>query len=235
MLKKEKVLALLTHQKLLPLYYDDSITVSLEILRALYSAGLRMVEYTARGGQALANFSELIKNIPQTMPEMVLGIGTIKSAAQAQQFVEAGAAFLVCPNLNLEVAAVAHKAQLMWIPGCMTPTEISAAEQAQAQVVKIFPGNILGPGYIRSIREIFTSLKFIPTGGVEADEQNLLEWFDSGVIGVGMGSKLFTRQIINNKDYKALESAARRALDLVQQAEKRSRKKIIDPGKGLEK
>ncbi|GAC1424532.1 MAG: bifunctional 4-hydroxy-2-oxoglutarate aldolase/2-dehydro-3-deoxy-phosphogluconate aldolase [Flavisolibacter sp.] len=233
MLKKEEALALLSHQKLLPLYYDDSSAVSLEILKALYHAGLRMVEYTARGDQALANISELRKIIPETLPQMVLGIGTIKSAEQAQQFVEAGADFLVCPSLNLEVGALAQKAGLLWIPGCMTPTEISAAERAGAQTIKIFPGNILGPAYIRALKEIFPNLKFIPTGGVEASEENLLEWFDAGVLGVGMGSKLFTRQLIKDKDYKGLELAARRALDLVQQAEKKSRNKNMDPATGV--
>ncbi len=217
MYNKEQVLQQIVQQKLLPLYYQDSATVSKEILQALYEAGIRVVEYTNRGINALDNFKALKNAAEETMPGMLLGIGTIKTAAQAKQYIDAGANFIVCPIMNEQVAKVTQEAGLLWIPGCMTPTEIAAAEVAGAALVKLFPGNILGPGYISAIKELFPEIQFMPTGGVEAEEQNLKAWFTSGVVAVGMGSKLITKEIVLKKDYTALKDAAVKVLQLIQQ------------------
>lgn len=216
--KKESALKALLEQKLLPLYYHDSPTVSVFILEALYAAGVRTLEYTNRGEKALDNFTALRKAADQNMPGLQLGIGTIKTGAWAQRFIDAGADFIVCPSMNPEVAEVTHKAGLLWIPGCLTPTEIAGAEIAGASIVKIFPGNILGPSYISSIKEIFPALKFMPTGGVEAETGNLKSWFGAGVVAVGMGSKLITKELVASGDFKGLETATRSALELVRSA-----------------
>ena len=213
---KEQVLQQILQQKILPLYYHDSATVSMEILQSLYEAGIRVIEYTNRGVHALDNFTELKKAKERRMPDMLLGIGTIKTADQAKQYMDAGADFIVCPTINEQVANVTHEAGLLWIPGCMTPTEIAAAEMAGATLVKIFPGNILGPGYISAIKELFPEIRFMPTGGVEAEEKNLKAWFKSGVVAVGMGSKLITKEIVQLKDYAALKEATAKALQLIE-------------------
>jgi 2-dehydro-3-deoxyphosphogluconate aldolase / (4S)-4-hydroxy-2-oxoglutarate aldolase len=217
MSKKEQALQQLFKQKLLPLYYHDSAEVSIGILKSLYEGGIRMVEYTNRGAHAVDNFAALIKGT-ENFPGMQVGIGTIKNSETARQFIEAGADFIVCPTMNSEVAAVVHNAGLLWIPGCMTPTEIAAAEEAGATVVKIFPGNILGPAYISAIKELFPQLKFMPTGGVEAEEKNLKEWFKAGVVAVGMGSKLITKEIIAHGNYAQLKEDTQHALQLVNKA-----------------
>jgi 2-dehydro-3-deoxyphosphogluconate aldolase/(4S)-4-hydroxy-2-oxoglutarate aldolase len=100
----------------------------------------------------------------------------------------------------------------------MTPTEIATAEIAGAELVKIFPGNILGPAFISAIKDLFPNLKFMPTGGVEAEEGNLESWFAAGVIGVGMGSKLITKDLIAQKNYEFLKIATMNALQLVKNA-----------------
>src|SRR5436309_3351091 len=120
---KEQILQQILQQKILPLYYHDSATVSMEILQSLYEAGIRVIEYTNRGAHALDNFTELKKAKERMMPDMLLGIGTIKTADQAKQYMDAGADFIVCPTINEQVAVVTHEAGLLWIPGCMTPTE----------------------------------------------------------------------------------------------------------------
>lgn len=216
MLKKEEAQRALLEQKLLPLYYHESAEVSTRILQALYEAGVRIVEYTNRGEHALSNFKTLRKTVDKDMPGLLLGIGTIKNRKSAKKYMEAGADFVVCPSINEEVAEVVHDEELLWIPGCMTPTEIAAAENARAEIVKIFPGNILGPGYVTAVRELFPGLRFMPTGGVEAEASNLSAWFSAGVVGVGMGSKLITREALAAGDYDAIRNRTAQALQLVQ-------------------
>lgn len=216
--KKEKAIQLLLEQRLLPLYYHESAEVSIEILQALYDAGVRILEYTNRGAAALANFKNLRKAVNKKMPGLLLGIGTIKSKKQAKKYIEAGADFIVCPSMNEGVAETVEDAKLLWIPGCMTPTEIAAAENAGAIIVKIFPGDILGPSYISAIKGLFPNLKFMPTGGVEAKANNLREWFKAGVVAVGMGSKLITKEIIDRRNYEGLKEATIKALQLVKEA-----------------
>lgn len=215
--KKQQAVLVLLDQKLLPLYYHESEAVSIEILKALYDAGIRIVEYTNRGENALANFKALRKEVDKNMHGLLLGIGTIKNKKQAKKYIEAGADFVVAPSINEEVGEVVMKEELLWIPGCMTPTEIASAENAGAEIIKIFPGNLLGPSFITAIKDLFPALKFVVTGGVEAEEKNLKEWFTSGVVAVGMGSKLISKQMIEGKDYEGLKTAAVNALGLVKE------------------
>ncbi len=216
--KKDQALQALLQQKLLPLYYHDSPEVSVKVLKALYAAGTRIVEYTNRGENALDNFKVLRKTVDKSLPGLHLGIGTIKTKKHAKKFMDAGADFVVCPSMNEEVAYAVQQEGLLWVPGCLTTTEIAAAEAAGASLVKIFPGNVLGPSYIRAIKEIFPGLKFMPTGGVEAEEQNLESWFTAGVVAVGMGSKLIAKETIAQEDYNGLTQSVVKTLKLVQAA-----------------
>ena len=214
-MRKEQAIQAILEQKLLPLFYNDDAEISIAILRSLYDAGIRTVEYTNRGDNALKNFSEMRKAVKEGMPGMLLGIGTIKTKEQAIDYIRSGADFIICPTINAEVASVTHGAGLLWIPGCLTPTEIATAEIEGATIVKIFPGNILGPAYISSIQELFPRIKFMPTGGVEAEEKNLRSWFNSGVVAVGMGSKLVSKEIVQNKAYDTLRKRTEEALGLI--------------------
>lgn len=211
MSKKESVLQLLLQQRLLPLFYNDDAGACVSILQALYRAGIRLVEYTHRGPNALSNFS-VLKTAAQDMPGLQLGIGTIKNPGQAENYIAAGADFIVCPTTEPAVGAVATDAGLLWIPGCMTPTEIARAETAGAQLVKIFPGSILGPSYITAIKDLFPGMRFMPTGGVEIDRDNLITWFDAGVCAVGMGSKLVSNALIKEKDFDGIERLTQQVL-----------------------
>ena len=216
MYKKEIAIQVLEQQKLLPLYYHDSEEVSLTVLKALYKAGGRIVEYTNRGPNALKNFKKLRSIVDTELSGMLLGIGTIKNVKQCNEYINAGADFIVCPIVKPEVAEVTHKAGLLWIPGCMTPTEIALAEESGATHIKLFPGNILGPSYVTAIKELFPSIRFMPTGGVEPEVENLKAWFKAGVVAVGMGSKLITKQGIEQNNFEAITSNTRNALQLIE-------------------
>lgn len=204
-------------QGILPLFYNHSAEVSINTTKALYKAGIRAIEYTNRGEAALANFKAL-KELQKELPGLLLGIGTIKNAEQAEQFVAAGADFLISPLVNPEVAAVAGKHDLLWIPGCMTPTEIYNAQQLGAAFVKLFPANVLGPGFVSAVKDLFPGLQMMPTGGVDMDQDNISSWFKAGVSAVGMGSKLITKNVLDNKAYDQLYTDTLRALQMVNAA-----------------
>jgi len=215
MSKKAQLLEVIKEQGILPLYFNKDTQVSIDLLKALYSAGIRTVEYTNRGEAALQNFAEMKKVCDAELPGMYLGVGTIKDAASAQAFIDAGADYIISPGLVEDAAELAEKLDILWVPGCMTPSEIIKAEKLGAKLVKLFPGNILGPSFLSAIKELFPNLLFMPTGGVELDKANISGWFKAGVCAVGMGSKLVTKDIIENKKYDELISATKEALEIV--------------------
>ncbi|MES3019221.1 MAG: bifunctional 4-hydroxy-2-oxoglutarate aldolase/2-dehydro-3-deoxy-phosphogluconate aldolase [Bacteroidota bacterium] len=220
MSKKAELLKLIPEQGILPLYFFKDEETSVEILRALYSAGIRTVEYTNRGEAALNNFKRMRSVIDEEMPGMYLGVGTIKDGSMAQTFIDAGADYIICPGLVESVAEVADKHDILWVPGCMTPSEIIQAETLGAKMVKLFPGNILGPGFMSAIKELFPNLLFMPTGGVELDKSNIEGWFKAGVCAVGMGSKLVSKDVMENKKYSELTASTKEALDIIKSLRK---------------
>ena len=220
MSKKAELLKSIPEQGILPLYFNKDEETSIELLKALYSAGIRAVEYTNRGEAALANFKAMRKVVDSELKGMYLGIGTIKDGKMAQTFIDAGADYIICPGLVESVAEVADKYDLLWVPGCMTPSEIIKAETLGAKMVKLFPGNILGPGFMSAIKELFPNLLFMPTGGVELDKANIEAWFKSGVCAVGMGSKLVSKDVMENKKYAELIASTKEALAIIDSIKK---------------
>jgi 2-dehydro-3-deoxyphosphogluconate aldolase/(4S)-4-hydroxy-2-oxoglutarate aldolase len=213
--QKEVLLQLIPEQGILPLYYYKDTEVSLQVLKSLYRAGIRTVEYTNRGEAALQNFKKMRELCDAELKGMYLGIGTIKNGPMAQTFIDAGADFIICPGLIEEVATVCDKNQMLWVPGCMTPTEIIRAETLGAKMIKLFPGNILGPDFMSAIKALFPDLLFMPTGGVDLDEDNIAKWLKAGVCAVGMGSKLISKQLLEEKNYSKIEELAAQALEIL--------------------
>jgi len=221
---KKVILQSILGQGILPLFYWESPSVCLAVMRTLYKAGVRAVEYTNRGVAALDNFSMLKKVLATEAPDLYLGIGTVKSADEARAFVAAGADFIVAPIVNPEVAAVADAAGLLWVPGCMTPSEIYMAQRHKAALIKLFPANILGPEFVSSIRELFQDQLFIPTGGVEIDENNIRAWVKAGVCAVGLGSKLISKDVLKNENYDLLYENTLKALKIAREVIKENNK-----------
>ncbi len=218
--KKENVLQLLFTQGILPLFYNKDADVSIQVLKALYHAGIRTIEYTNRGEAALENFKALRRVCDEELKDVQLGIGTIKTGDEAKAFVDAGADYLISPGVVKAAAKVAKKNDLLYIPGCMTPTDMIRSEAFGSKLVKIFPGDMLGPNYIKAVQPLFPKLNFIITGGVEPEEGNLRGWFGAGVSAVGMGSKLITKQILEEKNYSQITTLTQQALQLVQSIRK---------------
>lgn len=215
---KKAVLNSIITQGMLPLFFYADAQVSLEVVRTLYKAGVRVIEYTNRGKEAFDNFKILKKAVNKEMPDLFLGIGTVKNVSEAETFIDLGADFIVAPLVNPEVAKVAHKHKLLWIPGCMTPTEIYLAQKHGAELIKIFPANILGPEFISSVKDLFPGQLFMPTGGVNLTSKNISSWFHAGVCAVGMGSSLISRDVLDKRLYAQLNTDTLKVLELIKAA-----------------
>lgn len=207
-------------QGMLPLYFNASEEVSLDVLKAIYKAGVKAVEYTNRGEAALKNFAKMVELRNAEMPGLLIGVGTIKNLQQATDYINAGADFLVSPGFVKEVADYAVGNNIFYAPGCMTPSEIIAAENAGIKFIKLFPGNMLGPEFLSGIKDIFPKLLFMPTGGVDTTRENIEGWYKAGVCAVGMGSKLISKKLMEEKDYHTIEQETIKVLALIQSIKK---------------
>ncbi len=209
----DKVSAHILESKLIPLFYEDDVKVVVGVVKALYEGGIRTIEFTNRGPKALDNFKALVA-LKNEMPDLFLGIGTIKSEDDAKKYIDAGADFLISPVFDASVADIAYLHKVLWIPGCMTPTEIHHAQSAGCNIVKLFPGNVLGPGFIEAIRPLFKEVHFLVTGGVDATEASITSWLKAGAAGVGLGSKLITKNVLANKQYADLTQTSKQLLSI---------------------
>lgn len=213
--KDVEIQNLIVNQGILPLYFFEDVNVSVDILKTMYKSGIRIIEYADRGAKALRNFKKLREVCDRELPEMYLGIGTIKNADAAKAYIDAGTDFIVCPGVIEAVGKIALNYDVFWIPGCMTPSEIIHVENMGAQLIKLFPGNTLGIKYIEAIKVIFPDILFMPTGGIEMDEENMRKWFNAGACALG-GSKLITKSILELRKYDELMSSIGRVLNLIQ-------------------
>jgi 2-dehydro-3-deoxyphosphogluconate aldolase / (4S)-4-hydroxy-2-oxoglutarate aldolase len=183
----------LIQNPLVPVFYHDDVEFSSKMIKACYDGGIRIFEYTNRGEKALGNFKELKPFVEKECPGMKFGIGTIFTVEQAKSFIDAGTDFIVQPCFSAEVGAFCVSNNVPWIPGVITPTEIHNALTAGAEVVKIFPGNLVGPSYVKSLLGPFKNLKVMVTGGVEPTYESVSSWMGAGATAVGLGSQLFKK------------------------------------------
>lgn len=199
---------------MIPVFYHADVEVAKAVLDASYKGGVRVFEFTNRGENAFQVFTQLLKHAQQ-YPNLMMGIGTLMNAEVTQKFCDAGAHFIVSPILKAEMATVCHQQNKLWIPGCATLTEIVTAKDLGAKVIKIFPGSVLGPGFVAAIMPVVPGLQLMPTGGVEPTEANLSAWFKAGVVCVGMGSQLFTKELIESKNWVRLQQNVTDALAII--------------------
>ena len=190
---------------LVPIFYNSDIEICKNALAACYEGGCRIFEFTNRGEFAHVLFKQLSQFRAESYPDMVLGAGSIVDAGTTSIYIQFGADFIVSPVLKEDMASVCNRRKISWTPGCGTLTEISRAEELGADVVKIFPaGQLGGPGFVKAIKGPCPWVSIIPTGGVSTDEDNLRAWFDSGVHCVGIGSKLFPKELISIENHDKL-------------------------------
>jgi 2-dehydro-3-deoxyphosphogluconate aldolase/(4S)-4-hydroxy-2-oxoglutarate aldolase len=211
---KQQIFDKINETAIVPLFTHEDAGAAKEVVEAAYHGGIRVFEFTNRRKNSYDVFVEVLKYC-EKFPDLILGIGTVMDAATTQKFIDAGANFIISPILKLEMADVCERHDIHWMPGCATLTEIVTAKEHGAEIIKIFPGSVLGPGFVSAIMPVVPDLKLMITGGVEPTEQNLTAWFKAGAMCVGMGSQLFTKEILANKDWKALQWKISAALEMV--------------------
>ncbi|MBC2844139.1 bifunctional 4-hydroxy-2-oxoglutarate aldolase/2-dehydro-3-deoxy-phosphogluconate aldolase [Winogradskyella flava] len=200
---------------LVPLFYNGDLEISKKVVKAVYDGGARLLEFTARGDFAHEVFGELNKYALKELPGMIMGVGSVTDAASASRFMALGANFIVTPVLREDIALVCNRRKVMWSPGCGSLTEICRAEELGCEVVKLFPGGIYGPGFVKAIKGPQPWTSIMPTGGVSPTRDNLEGWFNAGVTCVGMGSKLIAKNAEGNYDLSKIESDTRNALAII--------------------
>lgn len=214
--QKQQIINSIRESGLVPLFTTDNVDDAIQVVEAAYFAGIRVFEFTNRRQNSYHVFSAVLKYCEQ-FPDLMLGIGTIMDGEITERFIDAGAQFIISPIMKIEMAHVCHKHNMLWIPGCATLTEVVTAKEYGADIIKIFPASVLGPEFIAAIMPVVPDLQLMITGGVEPTEENLRAWFKAGAMCVGMGSQLFTKEIMATKNWPALQDRIRLALALIEE------------------
>ncbi len=200
---------------LVPLFYNNDLELSKKVVKAVYDGGARLLEFTARGDFAHEVFGALNTYVIKELPEMIMGVGSVTDAASASRFMALGANFIVTPVLREDIAMVCNRRKVLWSPGCGSLTEICKAEELGCEIVKLFPGGIYGPSFVKAIKGPQPWTSIMPTGGVSPTKDNLEGWFEAGVTCVGMGSKLIAKNNEGKYDLDKIESDTRKALEII--------------------
>jgi 2-dehydro-3-deoxyphosphogluconate aldolase / (4S)-4-hydroxy-2-oxoglutarate aldolase len=217
---RHEVISVLQQNGMVPLFYHEDADTAKEIIKACYDGGARLLEFTHRGDFAQEVFRELIDYTRTNLPGMILGVGSVTDAASASYYMMIGANFIVTPVFREDIAIVCNRRKVLWSPGCGSLTEIARAEELGAEIVKLFPGNLYGPSFVKAIKGPQPWTSIMPTGGVTTEADNLKAWFDAGVTCVGMGSQLISTTVIKNKAYAELTETVKSTLALIQSLKK---------------
>ncbi len=210
------VLQKMQQTAMVPVFYNSDIEIAQNVVAACYAGGVRAFEYTNRGDHAHEVFAPLSKYVLSNCPDMALGAGSVVDAPTAALYIQMGACFIVGPMFNADVAEVCHRRCVPYIPGCGTVTEVSNAQAAGCDLCKIFPGDVLGPAFVKGLLAPMPWSKIMVTGGVEPSESNLAAWFAAGVCCVGMGSKLISHDMIAQKNWGSITTVCRDALTIIE-------------------
>jgi 2-dehydro-3-deoxyphosphogluconate aldolase/(4S)-4-hydroxy-2-oxoglutarate aldolase len=201
---------------IMPIFFNPDQSVCLKLLEAAYEGGIRVIELVNRGKEAPAIFPA-IRKLADQMPGLSLGIGTIYHPWEAEMFSDLGAEFIVAPVMNPKLGEYCQHAALPWIPGCGTVSEVFFAQELGAELIKIYPANVLSPDFVKSVHAVLPTVEIIPTGGVEPNVESIKSWFDAGVLCVGMGSQLFKKDQIARGAYSEIKATIQATLAIIEE------------------
>lgn len=203
---------------MVPVFYHKDAETAKKVLKACYDGGVRAFEFTNRGDFAHEVFAELVRYAAQECPEMAVGAGSVVDSATAALYIQMGACFIVGPMFNPEIARVCNRRMVPYSPGCGTVTEVGNAQEAGCDLCKVFPGDVLGPAFVKSLMAPMPWSRIMVTGGVEPSEENLRAWMKAGAFCVGMGSKLFPSEKVKAGDWEYITVQCRNALAIIEKA-----------------
>ncbi len=210
-----EVAGLMESTGLVPLFYHPDPEVCQAVVRACYEGGARLLEFTDRGDGASDVFEKLLAYARMHLPGMALGVGSVTDGPCASRYLQMGADFIVTPAFREDVARICNRRKVLWVPGCGSLTEIGLAEELGAEIVKLFPASVYGPGFISAVKGPQPWTRIMPTGGVTTEKENLRAWFQAGVPCVGLGSKLLSKTLLEAKDYGGIEERVRMTLETI--------------------
>lgn len=213
---KSQIISTLKSTGVAPMFYHGDADVARSIVDVSYEGGVRAIEFTNRGPNAFEVFKDILKH-SEKYTDLAIGIGTILDAKMTEKYIKAGAHFIVSPILRPEMADVCKKYDRLWIPGAATITEIVNAKLLGADIIKIFPASVLGPGFVSSVLPVLPDLQLMATGGIEPTIKSLSVWFNAGIVCVGLGSQLITKDILARKDWHTLKHKVSDAIAIVRQ------------------
>jgi 2-dehydro-3-deoxyphosphogluconate aldolase/(4S)-4-hydroxy-2-oxoglutarate aldolase len=203
----------LSDTRVLPLFNYADAEVCKMVIKSCYKAGLRAFELTNRDTMALEVFRQIVPWVEKECPDMSVGAGTILNEETAAHFIEAGADFIIAPIFDKSTAKFCRKSNIPYIPGCLTPTEMYKAYNAGSPVVKLFPGGTVGPDYVKHVLAPLPHMRIVVTGGVQFDEASVRKWFEAGTFALGVGSSVFTKDRISQRDYVSIEAEIKKILE----------------------
>ena len=212
---KLSVLNKMEEAPMVPVFYHKDVETAKQVVKACYDGGVRCFEFTNRGDFAHEVFAEVVKYASEDCSEMAVGVGSVVEPATAALYMQLGACFVVGPLFNPEVARVCNRRQVPYIPGCGSVSEVGAAQEAGCEVVKVFPGDVLGQKFVKGLLAPMPWTKIMVTGGVEPTEENLKGWLAAGAAYVGMGSKLFPKDRVSAADWQYIADKCKEAFNII--------------------
>ncbi len=205
-------MAKMAQAPMVPVFYHADAEVAKQVVKACYQGGVRCFEFTNRGDFAHEVFRQVVKFAATECPEMAIGVGSVVEPATAAIYMQLGAAFVVGPLFNADVARTCNHRQVPYIPGCGSVSEVGAAQEVGCEICKVFPGDVLGPKFVKGLMAPMPWSRLMVTGGVEPTAENLGAWFGAGAFCVGMGSKLFPKDRVAASDWAYITGKCREAL-----------------------
>ena len=214
---KIQVLTAIKETGIVPVFYNGNLEISKNVLKACYEGGIRAFEFANRGDFAQEVFGELVKYANKELPGMIVGIGSVVDPGTAALYIQLGANFVVGPLFNPAIAPICNRRNIPYAPGCGSVSEVGAAQEAGCDLCKVFPGDVLGPAFVKGLRAPMPWSKLMVTGGVKPTRENLEGWFKAGVFCVGMGSNLFPKDVIAAGEWSEISDLCRDALAIVKE------------------
>lgn len=217
---KIQVLTKMKETGMVPVFYHSDVEVAKQVILACYKGGVRAFEFTNRGDFAHEVFAECVKFAAKECPEMAMGVGSVVDAPTASLYIQLGACFVVGPLLNADIAKVCNRRLVAYCPGCGSVSELGYAQELGCDLTKVFPGDVYGPAFVKGVMAPCPWSKIMVTGGVSPDKENLTAWMKAGAFCVGMGSKLFPKDVVAAKDWNYITEKCKETLSYIAAAKK---------------